>query len=235
MLSGDWIDAEKFAIVDGYVVLRNTGSYASAAMSGFAIEDFIDMKATSLPIVFDYAKKTSAKKIKKTSAKPSYQPRLLDPSVLRFSEVRKHSPDYYRSLIKEFYTIPITYTRRTHDEINCTFCGCLHNEDGDECGDCVIARNTAVDYTLKWVAETDNVFTLLRLADLIRHYNITRGISIIRGGNWGLYIWYIDNTNMWASIIPDRHYYGFSYWTLERYYITLKPKRPVSRLDKSWK
>ena len=218
MLSGDWIDAEKFAIVDGYVVLRNTGSYASAAMSGITIEDYIDMNIIPLTIFCD-----DAKKIKKTSAKPSYQPRLLDPWVLRFSEVRKHSPDYYRSLIKEFYTIPITYTRRTHDEINCTFCGCLHNEDGDECGDCVIARNTAVDYTLKWVAETDNVYTLLQLADLIRHYNITRGISIITKGYWGLYIWYIDNTNMWASIIPDH-----------RYYNTLKAKRPVSRLDKSW-
>lgn len=231
MLSDFWTDAEKFTIVNGYVVLRNTGSYASAAMSRFTIEDYIDMKIIPLTIIYDYSKKT-----KKTSSKPSYQLPLLERWPKDDEWARKYSPVYYRSLIKEFYTIPITYTRRTRDEINCSFCGCLHTEDGDECGDCVIARNTAVDYTLKWMADTDNRVKLFWLADLIRHYNITRGISIIREGNNVLYIWYIDNTNMWAS--KGAHYYfgnGWQYYLIEDAFKIAKPKRPVNRLDKSWK
>jgi hypothetical protein len=284
MLSGDWTDAEKFTIVNGYVVLRNTGSYASAAVSRFTIEEYIDMKIIPLSIRYDYAKKT-----KKTSSKPPFQLPLIERWPLTSWWARKYSPVYYRSVIKEFYTIPITYTRdeincsscgclhtedgdkcssdvidrriradvgvadisnvitefytipityirRTHDEINCSFCGCLHTEDGDECGDCVIARNTAVDYTLKWMADTDNRVKLFWLADLIRHYNITRGISIIREGNNVLYIWYIDNTNMWAS--KAAHYYfgnGWQYYLIEDAFKIAKPKRPVNRLDKSWK
>lgn len=230
MLSDFWTDAEKFTIVNGYVVLRNTGSYASAAMSRFTIEEYIDMKIIPLTIIYDYAKKT--KKTKNTSPKPSYP--LPKPEC--FTRLRdwmsKYSPVYYRSAIKEFYTIPITYTRRTHDEINCSFCGCLHTEDGDECGDCVIARNTAIDYTLKWVADTGDVVKLFWLADLIRHYNITRGISIIREGDGGLYIWYIDNTNMWASTATQCcAFYGFHYYAPKNCFNfkMAKQKRPVSR------
>ena len=169
MLYGDWTDAEKFTIADGYVVLRNTGSYASAAMSGITIEDYIDMKATSLPIVFDYAKKTSLKP-------PSALPMAIR-SPRRRTTVVKYTRRYYRQVIKEFYNTPFTYTRRSHDEINCAFCGCLHTEDGYECGDCVIARTTAVDFTLKWAAETHNVLKLFWLADLIRHRFLKKSSS----------------------------------------------------------
>ena len=236
MLSGSWTDAEKFTIVDGYVVLRNTGSYASAAMSGFAIEDFIDMKIIPLTIFGDDAKKT--KKTKKTSPKPSYQLPLPERWARIGDWMLKYSPVYYMSAIKEFYTIPITYTRRTHYEINCSFCGCLHTEDGDECGDCVIARNTAVDYTLKWVANTGDVVKLFWLADLIRQYNITRGISIIREEDGDLYIWYIDNTNMWAFTATQCYaFYGFHYYAPKNCFNfkIAEQKRPVNRLDKSWR
>jgi hypothetical protein len=85
------------------------------------------------------------------------------------------------------------------------------------------------------MADTNNRVKLFWLADLIRHYNITRGISIIREGDGGLYIWYIDNTNMWASKAAYCDDYGMRYDVLKDALKIAKPKKPVNRLDKSWR